>query len=170
MSILETDRLILSELKTKDAKFIHKLYNDQDFINYIGDKGIHSVQDAVRFINTGPIQSYKNHEHGLYLIKLKDETSIGVCGLLKRDDLDLPDIGFAILPDYRRMGFIYEASKAVIEDAKNRLHLDSLFAITTPDNNGSINLLKKLGFTLKDIIKRDKNNEPIQLYAIYLDS
>ena len=170
MSILETDRLILSELKTKDAKFIHKLYNDQDFINYIGDKGIHSVQDAVRFINTGPIQSYKNHEHGLYLVKLKDETPIGVCGLLKRDDLDLPDIGFAILPDYRRMGFIYEASKAVIEDAKNRLHLDSLFAITTPDNNESINLLKKLGFTLKDIIKRDKNNEPIQLYAIYLDS
>jgi RimJ/RimL family protein N-acetyltransferase len=170
LSILETDRLILSELKTKDAKFIHKLYNDQDFINYIGDKGIHSVQDAVRFINTGPIQSYKNHEHGLYLIKLKDETSIGVCGLLKRDDLDLPDIGFAILPDYRRMGFIYEASKAVIEDGKNRLYFDSLFAITTPDNIGSINLLKKLGFTLKDIIKRDKNNEPIQLYAIYLDS
>ena len=170
MSILETDRLILSELKTKDAKFIHKLYNDQDFINYIGDKGIHSVQDALSFINTGPKQSYKNHGYGLYLVKLKDETSIGVCGLIKRDDLDLPDIGFAILPDYRRMGFIYEASKAVIEDAKNRLHLDSLFAITTPDNNGSINLLKKLGFTLKDIIKRDKNNEPIQLYAIYLDS
>ena len=170
MSILETDRLILSELKTKDAKFIHKLYNDQDFINYIGDKDIHSVQDAVRFINTGPKQSYKNHEHGLYLVKLKDETSIGVCGLLKRDDLDLPDIGFAILPDYRRMGFIYEASKAVIEDGKNRLYFDSLFAITTPDNIGSINLLKKLGFTLKDIIKRDQNNEPIQLYAIYLDS
>ena len=170
MSILETDRLILSELKTKDAKFIHKLYNDQDFINYIGDKGIHSVQDAVRFINTGPKQSYKNHGYGLYLVKLKDETSIGVCGLLKRDDLDLPDIGFAILPDYRRMGFIYEASKAVIEDGKNRLYFDSLFAITTPDNIGSINLLKKLGFTLKDIIKRDKNNEPIQLYAIYLDS
>ena len=170
MSILETDRLILSELKTKDAKFIHKLYNDQDFINYIGDKGIHSVQDALSFINTGLNQSYKNHGHGLYLVKLKDETSIGVCGLLKRDDLDLPDIGFAILPDYRRMGFIYEASKAVIEDAKNRLHLDSLFAITTPDNNGSINLLKKLGFTLKDIIKRDINDKPVQLYIIYLDS
>ena len=170
MSILETDRLILSELKTKDAKFIHKLYNDQDFINYIGDKGIHSVQDALSFINTGPKQSYKNHGYGLYLVKLKDETSIGVCGLIKRDDLDLPDIGFAILPDYRRMGFIYEASKAVIEDGKNRLYFDSLFAITTPDNIGSINLLKKLGFTLKDIIKRDKNNEPIQLYAIYLDS
>ena len=170
MSILETDRLILSELKTKDAKFIHKLYNDQDFINYIGDKGIHSVQDALSFINTGLKQSYKNHGHGLYLVKLKDETSIGVCGLLKRDDLDLPDIGFAILPDYRRMGFIYEASKAVIEDGKNRLYFDSLFAITTQDNIGSINLLKKLGFTLKDIIKRDKNNEPIQLYAIYLDS
>ena len=58
----------------------------------------------------------------------------------------------------------------MIEDGKNRLYFDSLFAITSPDNIGSINLLKKLGFTLKDIIKRDKNNEPIQLYAIYLDS
>ena len=170
MSILETDRLILSELETKDAKFIHKLYNDQDFINYIGDKGIHSVQDALSFINTGPKQSYKDHKYGLYLVQLKDATSIGICGLLKRDDLALPDIGFAILPDYRRMGFIYEASKAVIEDAKNRLHLDSLFAITTTDNNGSINLLKKLGFTLKDIIKRDINDKPVQLYIIYLDS
>ena len=170
MSVLETDRLILTELKTKDAEFIHKLYNDQNFITYIGDKGIRSAQDAVNFINTGPKQSYKDHKYGLYLVQLKDATSIGICGLLKRDDLAFPDIGFAILPEFRRMGFIYEASKAVIEDAKNRLHFDNLLAITSPDNNESINLLKKLGFTLKDIIKRDKNNEPIQLYAIYLDS
>ena len=170
MTVIETSRLILSELKTEDAAFILKLYNDQDFISYIGDKGIRSIKDAEKFIENGPKQSYKEHRHGLYLVQLKDFTSIGICGLLKRVNLDLPDIGFAILPDYRRMGFIYEASKAVIEDAKNRLHLDSLFAITTPDNNGSISLLKKLGFTLKDIIKRDKNNEPIQLYAIYLDS
>ena len=68
------------------------------------------------------------------------------------------------------MGFIYEASKAVIEDAKNRLHFDNLLAITSPDNNGSINLLIKLGFTLKDIIKRDINDKPVQLYIIYLDS
>ena len=68
------------------------------------------------------------------------------------------------------MGFIYEASKAVIEDAKNRLHFDNLLAITSPDNNESINLLKKLGFILKDIIKRDINDKPVQLYIIYLDS
>ena len=170
MSVLETDRLILTELRTKDAEFIHKLYNDQNFITYIGDKGIRSAQDSVNFINTGPKQSYKDHKYGLYLVQLKDATSIGICGLLKRDDLAFPDIGFAILPEFRRMGFIYEASKAVIEDAKNRLHFDNLLAITSPDNNGSINLLKKLGFTLKDIIKRDINDKSVQLYIIYLDS
>ena len=50
MTVIETSRLILSELKTEDAAFILKLYNDRDFIFYIGDKGIRSIKDAEKFI------------------------------------------------------------------------------------------------------------------------
>ena len=170
MTVIETSRLILSELKTEDAAFILKLYNDQDFISYIGDKGIKSIKDAEKFIEDGPKQSYKEHRHGLYLVQLKDFTSIGICGLLKRANLDLPDIGFAILPDYRRMGFIYEASKAVIQDAKKRLLYDKIVAITSPNNNASINLLIKLGFRYKELIKIESDNKPTQLYTNQIDS
>ena len=52
MTVIETSRLILSELKTEDAAFILKLYNDQDFISYIGDKGIRSIKDAEKFIGS----------------------------------------------------------------------------------------------------------------------
>ena len=168
--IIETSRLILSELKTEDAAFILKLYNDPDFITYIGDKGIKSIQDAENFIDTGPRQSYKDYKHGLYLVQLKDTTSIGICGLLKREKLDLPDIGFAILPNHRKMGFIYEASKALIQDAKRRLHFKNILAITSSNNNASIKLLIKLGFRFKELIKIDSNNKPTQLYTIQLDS
>ena len=168
--IIETSRLILSELKTEDAAFILKLYNDPDFITYIGDKGIKSIQDAENFINTEPRQSYKDYKHGLYLVQLKDATSIGICGLLKRENLNFPDIGFAILPDHRKMGFIYEASKALIQDAKRRLHFKNILAITSPDNKAAIKLLIKLGFIFKEMIKIDSNNKPTQLYTIQLDS
>ena len=168
--IIETSRLILSELKTEDAAFILKLYNDPDFITYIGDKGIKSIQDAENFIDTGPRQSYKDYKHGLYLVQLKDATSIGICGLLKRENLNFPDIGFAILPDHRKMGFIYEASKALIQDAKRRLHFKNILAITSPDNKAAIKLLIKLGFIFKEMIKIDSNNKPTQLYTIQLDS
>ena len=170
MTVIETSRLILSELKTEDAAFILKLYNDRDFISYIGDKGIRSIKDAEKFIENGPQQSYREHRHGLYLVQLKDFTSIGICGLLKRANLDLPDIGFAILPDYRRVGFIYEASKAVIQDAKKRLLYDKIVAITSPNNNASINLLIKLGFRYKELIKIESDNKPTQLYTNQIDS
>ena len=170
MTIIETSRLILSELTTEDASFILKLYNDPDFITYIGDKGIKSNEDAENFIDSGPKQSYKVYNHGLYLVQLKDDTSIGICGLLKRDNLDLPDIGFAILPDHRRMGYTYEASKAVIQDAKKRLLYDNIAAISSPNNNASANLLIKLGFKFKEIIRIDSDNKPTELYIIQIDS
>ena len=170
MAIIETSRLILCELKTEDAAFIFKLYNDPDFILYIGDKGIRSINDAEKFIEDGPKKSYKDYHHGLYLVQLKDSTSIGICGLLKRENLDLPDIGFALLPDYRKMGFIYEASKAVIQDAKKRLLLHNIVAITSPNNNASAKLLIKLGFKFIEIIKVDSDNKPTELYTIQIDS
>ena len=170
MTLIETSRLILCELKTEDAAFILKLYNDPDFILYIGDKSIRSIKDAEKFIKNGPKKSYKDYDHGLYLVQLQDSTSIGICGLLKRENLDLPDIGFAILPNYRKMGFIYEASKAVIQDAKKRLLYDNIAAISSPNNNASANLLIKLGFKFKEIIRIDSDNKPTELYIIQIDS
>lgn len=167
---LQTRRLILSELTTQNAPFILQLYNDPDFINNIGKKNINNIRDAERFIDSGPKQSYKLYNHGLYLVQLKDSTPIGICGLLQREYLNRPDIGFAALPDFRRMGFIYEASKAIIQDAKVRLCLGKISAITAPDNNASIRLLMKLGFKFKKMVDVDSNSEPNQLYSLHLDS
>ena len=83
MTVIETSRLILSELKTEDAAFILKLYNDRDFISYIGDKRIRSIKDAEKFIDNGPKQSYKEHRHGLYLVQLKDFL-IKIASVLKK--------------------------------------------------------------------------------------
>ena len=91
--IIETDRLTLAELQIEDALFILELYNDPDFIKYIGDRNIQSIVDAEKFIKIGPQASYTENDHGLYKVSLKDHTPIGICGLLKRDELDDPDIG-----------------------------------------------------------------------------
>ena len=167
---IETSRLALSELTTQNAAFILKLHNDPAFIKYIGNRNINNIEDAVDYIDSGPKRSYKVYNHGLYLVQLKNNTPIAICGLLKRENLDLPDIGFATLPNYRKMGYTYEASKAVIDDAKKRLHINKISAITSPDNKASIKLLIKLGFTFKKMINLDLNNKPTQLYTIYLDS
>src|SRR3954463_1726291 len=101
MKVLETDRLILRHLSTADAEFILELLNDPSFLRYIGDKQVRTLEDARRYVLDGPVKSYERYGFGLNLVELKSEAKpIGICGILKRDTLPDPDIGFAFLPAY----------------------------------------------------------------------
>ena len=146
--IVETERLVLREIDSAaDAEFIFELLNSPKFIEFIGDRGVRSVTDAAYFIDTKYRQSYVDHGFGLYTVERRsDKVAIGICGLVRRDTLPAPDIGFAFLPEYERMGYGYESATAVIDHARGAFGLTELLAITTTDNEASGRLLKKLGF------------------------
>src|SRR6476660_9773637 len=130
--------------------FILALLNEPSFLRFIGDKKVRTIQDAEQYILNGPVASYERHGFGLCLVALKDtHPSIGICGLLKRDELPDPDIGFAFLPDFWNKGFAFESAAAVLQDARERLHLDRILAITNQDNGPSIKLLQKLGLHIE---------------------
>src|ERR1700741_5190770 len=101
MIILETERLFLSHLCADDAPFVLQLLNEPSFIRYIGDKGVRTLDDARRYIAERPVKSYEVNGFGLNLVRLKaGNAPIGICGVLKRDTLPDPDIGFAFLPSF----------------------------------------------------------------------
>lgn len=52
-----------------DAEFILKLVNEPSFMRFIGDKGVRNHADAVQYIQTGPVASYKHFGFGLYLVE-----------------------------------------------------------------------------------------------------
>jgi RimJ/RimL family protein N-acetyltransferase len=142
-----TRRLELRPLADGDAAFIVELLNDADFLRFIGDRGVRSVEDARRYIETGPQASYAKHGHGLDLVTERGTgRRAGICGILRRETLDEPDLGFAFLPAFRGRGFALEAAEAALEDARDRLRLPRVLAIASPDNHRSIALLTKLGF------------------------
>ena len=162
MLVLETERLVLRPFTTDDAPFILTLLNEPSFLRNIGDKKVRTLDDARQYLTTGPIASYKLNGFGLCLVELKDShTSIGMCGLLKREELPDPDIGFAFLPDFWNKGFAFEAASAVMNDARERLKLSRILAIVSPDNYASMKLLERLG--LKFEAMRDQGQT--KLYA-----
>ena len=57
--ILETERLVLQEFSIDDAEFTLTLLNTPAWLEYIGDKNVRSVEDAVEYLEQGPIKSYK---------------------------------------------------------------------------------------------------------------
>lgn len=94
--ILETERLILRQFTIHDTKFIIELVNSPGWIENIGDRNIKTEEQARRYLQDGPLRSYEVNGFGLSLVEIKnDGTPIGMCGILKRDNLENPDIGFA---------------------------------------------------------------------------
>lgn len=167
LTILETERLILEEAAEADAAFFHELMNSPSWIKYIGDRNIHNLDQARKYINDSLINSYHINGFGLYKVVLKSKgTPIGICGLLKRETLANPDIGFALLPSFENQGYAFEASVGVLKYAKEKLGLRTVLAITMKENLKSNQLLKKLGLQVKDTYKPNDNAENLLLYSI----
>ncbi|HEX6044486.1 MAG TPA: GNAT family N-acetyltransferase, partial [Pyrinomonadaceae bacterium] len=152
-----------------DAQFVLALVNEPSFVRYIGDKKVRTLDDARQYIQNGPLASYERNGFGLYVAELKtSHTPVGMCGLLKRDELPEPDIGFALLADFRKQGFGLESARAVLSEARESLHLQRILAITSLDNDASIALLQRLGFRLDRIVRLSPEAEELKLHAVDL--
>lgn len=144
--ILETDRLVLRNVESEDAPFILDLLNQPSFKKFIGDRGVRDLDQARDYIETRFTRSYKDNEYGLYLMELKPSlVPIGLCGFVRRADLPAPDIGFALLPQFEKQGFGFEAAEASMHYGRETLGLSTILAITTLDNERSGRLLEKIG-------------------------
>ena len=167
--IVETERLVLRELDSAtDAEFIFALLNTPKFLQYIGDRGVRTVGEAAVFIDERYRQSYRDHGYGLYTVARKDnDAQVGMCGFVKRDNFEFPDIGFAFLPEYERMGYGFESATAMLEYGHQTLGFSRVLAITSPDNDASGKLLAKLGFAFDDI-EEMPNGETLKVFSINL--
>lgn len=146
MIITNGKRVILRELELTDAPFIRRLLNEPGWLKYIGDRAVYNDVAAVEYILEGPQKSYAENGFGLYLVQNRaDGSPLGLCGLMQREFLEHPDLGFAFLETSQRQGYAYEASTCVLNWSLNR-GFGQLYAITRPDNHASRQLLKKLGF------------------------
>jgi RimJ/RimL family protein N-acetyltransferase len=167
MTALRTRRLVLEKLSFDDAEFIVELLNDKSFLRFIGDKGVRSVADANAYLRNGPMDSYQRHGFGLYLVRrVSDGTRIGICGLVRRSGLDHPDVGFALLAEFRGCGYGYESAVAVLDHARTELGLKRILGITDPDNHVSIRLLEKAGFGFERRMRLSADAAEVSLYSI----
>ncbi|HYV97053.1 MAG TPA: GNAT family N-acetyltransferase [Gemmatimonadaceae bacterium] len=158
--VLETERLTLRELEPADAPFIFTLVNQPSWLEYIGDRHVHSLDDARAYIASGPAASYAKNGFGLWLVSLRDgDVPAGMCGLLRRDTLEHPDIGFAFLPEFWSQGYAAEAAQGTLRYARDTLGLGPILAITSLHNDRSIRLLAKLGFRFDRVQPSEKGGD-----------
>jgi len=164
---VETERLTLRRLREDDAEFILELLNEPSFLEFIGDKGVRSLEDARDYILTGPLESYARHGFGLYLTALKeDRTPIGICGLLKRETLEDVDVGFAFLPAFWSKGYAFESTSAVLDHGRRDFGLERIVAVTSPGNDRSVRVLERLGLRFERMVRLSGDATEVKLFAL----
>lgn len=166
-TVATTARLRLRHLTTSDTAFLVELLNDPSFLSNIGDRGVRTAADAIGYVESGPGASYRKNGFGLYLVQRNDDaTPLGLCGLVRRDTLPDVDIGFAFLPRFHGHGYAYEAARATVDEARDRVKLPRLVAIVKPGNVASSRLLVKLGLKFERMIRLPNDSLELEYYGI----
>jgi [ribosomal protein S5]-alanine N-acetyltransferase len=164
---LRTERLAIRPFTPGDAAFVLELVNDADWLRFIGDKNVHGLDDAQRYLRDGPLAMYDKHGVGLCCVERRsDGVALGMCGLIKRDTLDDIDLGFAFLPAARGQGYAHEAAAAVLEHGFKVLALKRVVAITDLDNAASARVLEGLGVHFERLLPAAVDGKILRLFAI----
>ncbi len=138
-----TQRLLLNLIVEDDHDFIFSLVNSKGWLEFIGDRNVHSKQDSIEYIG----RIINTPDLFYWVVRLKDNnTPIGIISFLKRSYLEHFDIGFAFLPGFHGYGYAYEATEKVLSILSKKAEYTTILATTIPQNIYSIKLLNKLGF------------------------
>lgn len=165
--ILETERLILQRFTLQHAAFLKELMNSPGYLKYIGDRGVGDVKAAEQYIREKFMIAYAQYGYGFSVVTLKNDLiPIGGCGLIRRDGLPYPDIGFALLPEYGGMGYGFEIAAATIAHARDTLNIPQVLGITLPTNTRSIRLLERIGMEFQKMIRLPGDGEELMLYGL----
>jgi RimJ/RimL family protein N-acetyltransferase len=163
----QTQRLSIQPLTLDDASHILALNLDPDWQQFIGDCGVDDLENAKGYIINGPLRMYRDNGFGVLAVR---ETAtgafIGTCGLLQREKLANPDIGFAFLPVGRGKGYALEACQFLLRDVKHSQQWQHVNALVTPTNHASIKLLGKLGFNYVKSLPDFDEDKDTHLYRL----
>ena len=143
----ESDRLYLRPTTEEDAALVLAILTAPKALKFIGDRNLHNEEDAREYIRQRALTKLRERGYANYTLVTKETgTKVGVCGLYVRPDLELIDLGYALHPNHEGQGYAREASKRIMQAAKERFGQLKLSAITHGENTASIKVLEALGF------------------------
>ena len=163
----ETERLILVPSSVEDAELVLKSMNTNEFIDFVGDRNVRTIEDAETYIKEKHLPQIEKLGYGNFtIIEKKNGSKIGGVGLFHREGLDVVDIGFSFLPEFYGKGFGYEAASRILKAGFEDFGLKAVSAITVKENIASQKLIEKLGLKFKKIARIPNDPEDLLYYEI----
>lgn len=165
MQIMETSRLNLRYLTSRDAEALLPILGDPEVMRF-SIIGVHNKKQIKQFIEQR-LLSYLEYGFGLYaLINKQNKELIGYCGFFiqsieKQREVE---IGYRLAKKYWGQGLATEAAQAVLEYGKKRFNFQRFVCLIDSQNIRSVRVATKLGMKLeKKIIYYGLN---VEMYSL----
>jgi len=145
--IIETDRLILREVKLSDAPAMHFMRSDPAILDFMDRDPDANLEVTEKFIEKSTEDRLANNGINWGISLKTDATLIGDVGIWRLDKAHhRGEIGYRLHTAHQGKGIMTEALSAVLDFGFQQIGLHSIEANVNPKNEKSSKLLKRLGF------------------------
>jgi len=151
---LETDRIILRQIKEKDTASIFRFYSDDESLKFIARNRFTKLEQAVEKVKD--FQKYYEEKKAIWwtFTQKPDNEFIGFGGLFEiSKESNKAEIGYGLLPEYWGNGIMSEVIKKIVDLGFLEMKLHKIYGVITPGNNASIRILEKLDFLKEGMLK-----------------
>lgn len=136
---LESQRIVLRAIIESDYQQLIEI----SFYDGIPAK---DASDA-KIMNERIMKDYENGNTVHWIITSKSSGEVlGTAGFYRGFDADAGEIGYVLKEKHRGQGHMLEAVRLLLAFGWEQLGLNAIVAMTDPNNQASINVLKKAGF------------------------
>lgn len=165
---LVTERLLLRRFTLDDVDALYLLTTIPEVIRYVGNTPLPSRDAALDTLKTRLLRDYEVHGYGRFAVVWKATGAVvGFCGVKYLEEIGANELGYRYLPELWGQGVAKESCRAVIDHARETLKLRRLVSLIHPENEGSKNVVRKLGFTYEStqVIDGIIQGQPLEVYG-----
>lgn len=155
LPILETERLLLRNLKLDDAADLFEYASHPDVPKYNTWSVHKSIEDSKQYLHS-IIAQYNNHELAAWgIVHKADNKLIGTCSLASWVPSQArAELGYALSKTYWGNGYMPEAVRPVLNFGFRMMQLNRIEAKCITANLASARVMEKVGMKFEGILRQ----------------
>ncbi|SHL69070.1 Protein N-acetyltransferase, RimJ/RimL family [Chryseobacterium carnipullorum] len=167
---IETERLILSELREEDIPLVTLYLQNKIFSDLTSNIPYPYTREHSEIWIKMSRESFENNTGYTFAIRDKEGQMIGAIGLHDRED-DKAELGYWMGRSFWNKGYITEAALALIEFGFRELEVNKIYATYFLHNPASGRIMEKIGMKEEALLKQHlkKNGEyfDVMMYSVF---
>lgn len=167
---IETERLILSELKEGDIPIVTGYLQDKIFSDLTSNIPYPYTEMHAAFWLKMSAEAFENNTGFTFAIRNKEEQIVGAIGLHDRGD-DKAELGYWMGKPFWNKGYVTEAAGALIDFGFKELDINKIYATYFLHNPASGRIMEKTGMEqealLKQHLKKGDEYFDIMMYSVF---